>query len=296
MLSILNRPFPPFVSGKRSIRPALITGLVVFAILFLFQPFGLDAYDAPKRAFTAGMYGIASFLVVLLFLVILPALFPGFFDGLHWTVGKEILFFCILLSFLSVANAWVNMWLQSIPFSFYMFKLMFGYTLLIGLVPVTFAILVKQQVLLRKYQAEAGAIEAGLKHQPVIRAKKEENEMPRSAILITGDNQGENLELFPENWLAAEANDNYTRIYFLKAGKAESVLFRCTLKKLEQALAGNDWCFRCHKSFLVNLSRVEHISGNAQGYRLHLPFMDETIPVSRGMNTTIREKLTNRRG
>lgn len=294
MFELINRPFPPFFSGKLNFRPSFITGLLVFSILFFLQPFGLDIYDVPKRAFTSAMYGTASFLVSFVFLVVLPFLFPRFFDGLHWTVGKEILFFSILLLCVSMANAGMNMWLQSVPFNFYMFKMMAGYTLLIGMVPITFGVLVKQQILLRKYQAEASAIEAGFLHQPVEKRDSEESKIPQSEIIIKGDNQYELLELPFNNWLAAEANDNYTRIYFQNGSLSESVLFRITLKKMEQSLANYSSCFRCHKSFLVNIDRVEHISGNAQGYRLHLPYMEETIPVSRGLNAAIKGKLTQR--
>ena len=49
--------------------------------------------------------------------------------------------------------------------------------------------------------------------------------------------------------------------------------------------------FRCHKSYLVNLHQVKHISGNAQGHKLHLFYGDELIPVSRKNNSIIKEKL-----
>jgi hypothetical protein len=294
MLAIFNRPFPPFVSGKKSLRTSLLLGLVVFAILFFIKPFGFDMMPVTKQVFFAVMYGLASFMVGFLFLVLLPAIFPQMFNGMHWTVGKEILFFCSLVACVSVANVGVNMWLQSIPFSFSMFTIMVWNTLLVAVVPITIGILVKQQVLLHKYQAEARTIEAGLSEKPTKQFEDKPAIIEIPSTIISGDNQGEILELVPEDWLAAEANDNYTRIYFLKGSEAASVLFRCTLKKLEESLAGHPSCFRCHKSFLVNLARIEHIRGNAQGYRLHLPGLENTIPVSRSLNATIREKLTNR--
>jgi DNA-binding LytR/AlgR family response regulator len=49
--------------------------------------------------------------------------------------------------------------------------------------------------------------------------------------------------------------------------------------------------FRCHKSYLINLTQVAHISGNAQGYKLHLQNSTIEIPVSRTLNATIKEKF-----
>lgn len=292
MFSFFNRPFPPFASGRHTIWVAIFPGLVVFAILFLLRPFGFHLYSINQRASVSLVYGLATFLLCIVFLLIIPAKMPRLFNGLHWTVGKEILFFCVLLGFISVANACINMWFQDISFSLSMFGKMVGYTLLVGVVPISFAIFAKQQVLLKKYQAEAGELEARLQLHLQVDEKGQPSTSSPAYFLLKGENQEEILELLPDQWLAAEANDNYSRIYFYKEGKAGSVMFRCTLKKLEQSLGEHPARFRCHKSFLVNLSQVEHISGNAQGYRLHIKNLAETIPVSRGLNEVIRQKIS----
>jgi hypothetical protein len=49
--------------------------------------------------------------------------------------------------------------------------------------------------------------------------------------------------------------------------------------------------YRCHRTCLVNLYRVYKVSGNAQGYKLHVEGVEELSPVSRSLNEVIREKL-----
>ncbi len=40
---------------------------------------------------------------------------------------------------------------------------------------------------------------------------------------------------------------------------------------------------RCHKSYIVNLNKVNRISGNAKGYKLQIDELDFLIPVSRSL-------------
>lgn len=68
-------------------------------------------------------------------------------------------------------------------------------------------------------------------------------------------------------------------------------MLRSTLRRMEDALASWPQFFRCHRTYLVNLDKVAHVSGNAQGYRLHLEGLDDTIPVSRNLNDIVDAKF-----
>jgi DNA-binding LytR/AlgR family response regulator len=71
-------------------------------------------------------------------------------------------------------------------------------------------------------------------------------------------------------------------------------MFRSTLKKMEGQLQAYPFFYRCHRAYIVNMNKVVHISGNAQGFKLHLAGLDDTIPVSRSLNEEIGEKLSKR--
>jgi hypothetical protein len=296
MASFLQRPFPPYANSRRSGLAAFMAAFIVFAILFLGEPFQLDTVPVTTRFTLSLAYAAATLLVSTLFVVLLPLFFPALFDSRRWIVGKEILFFCIILACISVANAGVNAVANQIPFSMGMLLRMAGYTLLVGIVPVTLSVFVKQQVLLRHYQRGANTINsvvAGKAHHPIETLQKANDQASATSLLLTGDNQGETLNLLPAQWMAAEANDNYVRIFYDQPSGESSVLFRTTLKKIEAQLQGHSGAYRCHKSFLVNLQKVSHLSGNAQGYRLHLVNSELQIPVSRSLNAELKEKLKN---
>ena len=121
-----------------------------------------------------------------------------------------------------------------------------------------------------------------------------ETSLPVAAILplhLKGDNLSEHLQLAAADFLFAAAADNYTNIYYLKDGLVQQVLFRVSVKSLAEQAAGTASVFRCHKSFLVNLQQVAHISGNAQGYKLHLQQNEFTVPVSRSLNSQVKQLL-----
>jgi DNA-binding LytR/AlgR family response regulator len=49
---------------------------------------------------------------------------------------------------------------------------------------------------------------------------------------------------------------------------------------------------RCHRSFLINVNAIEHVSGNAQGLRLQLVMVSGVeVPVSRSYIPKLRALL-----
>ena len=83
-----------------------------------------------------------------------------------------------------------------------------------------------------------------------------------------------------EDLLYIESADNYSSILFKKEGKREKELLRSSLSRLETQIE-NPRVVRCHRSYIVNLDHVISVTGNAQGYKLHLGDSGDTIPVAR---------------
>lgn len=77
-----------------------------------------------------------------------------------------------------------------------------------------------------------------------------------------------------------ESLQNYVNIYFWNGETMEKKTERATLKSCEN-LIKNTNLLRCHRSFIVNTTIVENVSGNAQGLKLKLRNLETTIPVSR---------------
>jgi DNA-binding LytR/AlgR family response regulator len=67
-------------------------------------------------------------------------------------------------------------------------------------------------------------------------------------------------------------------------------LIRNTISAIEEQLkTHHPLIFRCHRGYMVNIRKILSVSGNAQGFKLFLEGVTETIPVSRSYVPEFRE-------
>lgn len=111
---------------------------------------------------------------------------------------------------------------------------------------------------------------------------------PSKEIIFTAENEKDFVKIASEELLYLESADNYSNIFLIKQNELSKILIRSTLNRLiGQVSEGH--IVRTHRSFIVNLKHVRKVSGNAQGYKLHLYFNDILIPVARGYSTVIEQ-------
>jgi DNA-binding LytR/AlgR family response regulator len=153
--------------------------------------------------------------------------------------------------------------------------------MMVGIFPTLINVLLHQRRLMKTYHAAATEMSNHI--APV-------EHLDTGLITLTGDNQNESLRLSVDALRYIAAADNYVQVHHIVDGQPRKTMLRSTLKKMEEALTGHPRLYRCHRTYLVNLDFVSHISGNAQGYRLHLrDENDISIPVSRNLNDEIRQ-------
>lgn len=135
--------------------------------------------------------------------------------------------------------------------------------------------------------------------KPIPSANEDEQVIP-PAPSVSGTNEifrlesksGESpFEIPLRELIFVEAADNYCKIYHGKEGNIRTNMFRTRIKDIEDILQGNDFFFRCHRSFLVNGHMVLSIKGNSQAYRLEMPYGLEEVRVSRSFDLDPIRKL-----
>lgn len=284
VLQWLQRPYP-FTDDKTVLnRNTLIGGGFVMVFLYLFRPFGLQSMELSEvqHLIVCLQYGLVTVAVTILWSGLIRLL-PRYYDERKWTVGREIVSHFGFITVLAMGNMLYTAWRWSFNPSLNHFLLWLVVTFAVGIFPITYGIFIKQLRLARQYSQEAGQINNHLSAHPVEAA---------TGITLRGDNQGEVLTLQVHQLLFIEAADNYIRIVWTEAGSEKQRLLRTTLKKAEQDAAPYPELFRCHRAYIVNLRRVQSLSGNAQGYKLHLSDTAFIVPVSRSINEAIRQKLS----
>lgn len=300
---ILSEPFPINTWKWYRLR-GLGFGLFVFLFLFFFQPFSLNLFDAEKLLYVTLVYGAATAAVILVGGWIFSSWIIPKLDEEKWTLGKQIAWNVLLMILIALLNVYVTQLMHQITLPFWWWLVMLKWVLMLGILPVAVAELIAYNQHLRYNLKTATRLSQLVQHQKVIpgssnTASTSGNLIHRSftaplpddkgAIILTGENQGEKLELLHDNLLAVQALDNYVNVFWKVDDQLQSTLLRNTLTNIADQVSGAAYMYRSHRSWLVNVQRVARVDGNAQGLKLSVELMDQQVPVSRSNITGYRQ-------
>jgi len=283
------QPYPFERRWASSLRSALWAGLFVTLFLFFFKPFGTQISPGAelKYLIVCGYFGLVTVIITLVvsgFCWMLPRVF----NEEKWAVWKEILFNLFFIGCVGLGNLLLAHVLWDVPLNGRSFWGWQGITFAVGIFPTFIGAFLTQMKLSKKYASEA-ALMRGV--APSSDATAVETTAVATTITFVGENQNEALTLDASQIAYIAAQDNYVQVFFFENEVLKNRMLRATLRKKEDVLAGLPQFFRCHRTYMVNFDKVEKVSGNAQGYRLHLRGVQETIPVSRNLNDVVRERL-----
>jgi len=259
----LLKPYPFLTDNKLKIIISFTIGFFVSLFLFLFKPFEFNTLTNRERLYYQIIYGIITTSVILTNYFILPLIFPSFYKKDKWVIYKEVLSNFEIFFLIALLN-----WLISKFSSFYhddsYFTLSFFIiaTFSIGIMPLTFYILLEERIYAKK--------------------NRKSTTTKNSILFIKGDSKKGNVTIPVENFLYIQSNKNYSNIYYVEKGKITSKTIRVSLNKLEKQLKDYSFIFRCHKSYIVNKNQVAKITGNSRGYKFEIKNDPKIqIPVSR---------------
>jgi hypothetical protein len=293
MFSILRQPYTVLDPAPAQIRGALVIGLFVGVFLLVFEPFGLGQWQTDHKWLKLMGFGLVTFVFTTIHFTVWPALFPRFFAEQNWTVGRAIWFILLNILLIAVGNFLYLGFLLNMPFKWINLLSMGIFTLTVGVFPATATVLLGYIRRLRTYQESAATLQLVSSSTSTVslsdpNPQTELNttaEAPR--LTLVADNDKDTLTLSPANLLSIESSDNYCTVYYWQSGKLQKPLLRSSLSRMEIQLANHPRLVRCHRSFIVNLDKVERVTGNAQGYKLHLLQGELEVPVARRYNETL---------
>ena len=98
-----------------------------------------------------------------------------------------------------------------------------------------------------------------------------------------------------KNIFFIESDDNYIKVWYTDSyGAMRQYMLRCRLKTIEDSFAGSD-LVRCHRKYIVNISKVEILSKEKDGYVMDLGIEQaKAIPVSRTYEQTVLSRFNSR--
>lgn len=306
---LINKPFP-INSWRCYLQRSLGFGLFVFLFLFLFKPFSLNLYSTQQLLYTAAIYGGITWFVI----------FTGGWVFTHWavprvneekwTLGKQILWNTLLMLCITFLNIYVTQLMHNITLPLWWWFNMLSWVVMLGVFPIAIAELIAYNVYLRQHIKSAVQISQIVQHAPKpavmvpvdllpvseLQATNHHHISERPAftpdvedsidilkhtLVLTGENQGDKLEILYNNLLAVQALDNYVNIFWEQKGSLQTTMLRNTLTNISEQLNDAPCMYRSHRGWLVNTKRVTQVEGNAQGLRLSVDLLPQHVPVSR---------------
>ncbi|MBF8455600.1 LytTR family transcriptional regulator [Kaistella sp. G5-32] len=249
---------------------SILAVLVVFILIFL-QPFNTYAIEIPHKNIKVLGYGIC---------IIIPLLFIHVFEQSwfklnhqKWYLYQEIIvLFSGLLLISSVSyfyNTIVINHLEIEPKNILKWSIIFGLPFAPIFIP---------------FWAYLRFAFSKIVIQPVSVENKIE-------IVINGNNQNEEVKFSERNFLMANAQSNYVDIYYLKNDVLQKEMIRSTLANIIKEIPSAE---QVHRSYIVNPSQIEKISGNTRKGAIAIRHLKEEIPISPKYFLGVKEYLQNR--
>lgn len=260
-IKYLRRKYP-FV--KHKIDSIILISIGISLLLYIFQPFSFDLYSGNKVAASFG-FGVVTFFCLYIFNYFIKKKIAE--NLKKWTILSEILYIFSLILTITILNyLYFSLILMNSSFNLTILLYVTYFTFLIGLIPSVVLILIKYN---RYLHSEINSL---------IDRKKD---MEDFDITITNQLTRErDLKIKLNEFVFAESDKNNVKIYYLQENELKSQTIRATISSVQEEL-NYDNLFRCHRSFIINLGKIESAKGNSNGYRIKLKHYKKELPVSR---------------
>lgn len=264
MKNLLTRKYP-FTQSDHWLRDSVIYGLIIWAILYLLQPFGFSQYEGNKCQ-VAAAFGVVTTVCYLLYGYTVMRHLPKLVKTMRvWHDGLAVLG---LILFIAIGNFLLLVLMLHVPVAIGVFLQFLWWTLIIGACITAMSIGIEYNRYLKEQM-----------EQLLSNTAEEQRDI---TITIHDQNvRGNDLELPINHLLYIEAQKNNVAVCYLRDGKPTTIELHTTLSAVIDELKAYDNIFQCHRSFVVNVNNITQAQGNSNGYQLHLGNSREIIPVSR---------------
>jgi len=105
---------------------------------------------------------------------------------------------------------------------------------------------------------------------------------------VTGTNSNERYTFRWNDFIMAKSQSNYVELFLIETNNPKKVIIRSTLSKVMNQLPE---AIQVHRSYIINLHKLEKIEGNVRKGWCILNGLDEQIPVSPKHFKALKEQL-----
>ena len=268
MFKFLNKPYPFNNDLQHNAKIILFISLGVLIFLIFFQPIEIGTLAKREILYLAAGLTATTFMTLTLNLIILPSSISKQFDSTKWNIKREIIW--NLWNVLAISGGYVlfyNKMFEIIDINFIdIVKILF-----LSLLPVSILITINQYRLIRLNLRTAQQLNSKLLE---FKQRKEK------LVHFDSDYKTDHLVVKADALILVKSSDNYIEVYFESGDTVKKKLVRWSLKKADETMREFDHFFRCHRSYIININKINEITGSSQGYNLYFEKIDFSVSVS----------------
>ena len=279
-----NQEIPKFLLDKRYLFGSVVF-ILTFSILFMaiYSPFSNTAWFSLTNMMDLGKT-VAFYIVAVAIMFISKMLMNMYQKRIKFTYAKYISW--IVVEIVAIAIFYTYFTLLYMPDESYnvvniLLKAL-GCILLIEAIPYT---------ILTLYAAYRDKTEELQMLQYELSLAGEPSVAYPSLINLYDYNGTLKLTINSDSLYYMESQDNYVKIYYENQGKLLSYMLRCRTKAIEENLVDTSMV-RCHRSYMVNVMKINHIKKGGKARYIVLSNEDiKPIPVSKSYFKNLIEKI-----
>ncbi|MFW5645166.1 MAG: LytTR family DNA-binding domain-containing protein [Bacteroidota bacterium] len=272
MRQYLSEPYPFYFKGRELVSILIIIFAMSFLFNYLFEPFNVYRPEHKYDFFWICFFHSLSAVIA----AGLYSLIAGIWISEdNWKVRNEIAFIAGLFLMIGISQFIIRDLIYENPenWSWVYFFEEIRNTFLIGILFVLILVPLNFLRLNHRHKQKSDHFE---------RYQLDSKEDSKGLVPLTTQLKSDDFLMDPENLIFARAEGNYLEIY-MDNDPEERLVKRMTLKDLEKQLDAYPFIMKTHRSYLVNLHKIDKMKGNAQGYKLFFTSYKDYVPVSRGM-------------
>ena len=285
MKDFLKRPYSFNDDLKYNLRLSTGISIGMFIFYLFFQPLALKNEDVNNRLVIIAGFGFITFFILGIALIILPWIFPRFFQTGKWNLIRDIILNAVIWILISTAYTVYARYIGLIEITYHsMFKI-----LLLGLAPVAILVIVNQNKILKRYLQNALELVTILEPEDEKQGDRADIE-----IVIESDSKSEFMKVKINDLMLIKSANNYIEIFWRQNDEVHKRLLRNTLTNVKQQLRQYPDLIRCHRTALINGQFAEKLTGGAHSYHIRLKYLEEPVPVSRQYSLSVKEYMQNK--
>jgi DNA-binding LytR/AlgR family response regulator len=233
-------------------------------------------------------YGSVVIFISIAFSLGLPEIFPKVFDSERWTVLKTITFILLAIITIGVAITLIAFHIDNpngVNFFIYFINVLIR-AITLSFFPIILLVFYLERILHKKNHLVALEI-----INEINKDRPAKQEQVKNTTFIFAENTKDEIKIPENDLLYVKAEGNYCNLVYKNNSILHRKLVRCSMKDAELSIIKSDNFIRCHKSFIINITQISNITGNARGYLFYLIDHDYKVPCSRNLSRSLISKI-----